>query len=446
MKKEVIIKISKGLFDKILIDLKRPHPYAFERIGFIGTKHKKLNNGTLLIFAVDYLPVEEENYIEDEDVGARINSNAIRKAMQYVLDSGNGCFHVHYHSFSYFLPEFSQTDFIDNPEIIKSFTHVNKSQVHGMLVIGNNSSNAMINVPESDFELKSVTKIIVVGYPMNFSFLKNQNFEIDGERFDRQSFLGENSQFLLCNVRIGIVGVGGGGSHIVQQLSHLGIQKYFIFEDDKTDKTNLNRLVGAGLNDANESKAKTEIAIEMIRKLNPNANIEIFGKWQENPEDIQKCDIVVGGVDSFICRRDLEAECRRYLIPFLDVGMDVHDDFEYEAPSMAGQIILSMPGFPCMTCLGFLNEKNLEKEAAKYGKAGGKPQVVWANGILASTAIGVLVDLITGWTKQEDKLVYLAYDGNIGAVGNHIRLSYLENYNCLHFPIKEVGPPRYRKI
>jgi hypothetical protein len=37
---------------------------------------------------------------------------------------------------------------------------------------------------------------------------------------------------------------------------------------------------------------------------------------------------------------------------------------------MGGQVILSMPGSPCRTCLGFLNEATLAREAALYGDAG----------------------------------------------------------------------------
>lgn len=444
--KEVILKIPKALFDKVLDDLKRPHAFALERIGFISTKHKKLSNGTVVIFGIDYFAVDDENYIDDDEVGARINSAAIRIALQKVLDSGNGCLHVHFHALSFGIPEFSDTDFVDNPEIVKSFSYVNKNQVHGMIVLGNNASNAMGKISGDEAELTTVSKIVIVGYPMNFSFLKNQNFEFDEDRFDRQSFLGENSQFLFNNVRIGIVGLGGGGSHIVQQLAHLGIHIYNLFEYDETDKTNLNRLIGAELEDAERSVPKTVIAKRMIKRLMPNAEINIYGKWQENPEKVHECDIVIGGVDSFVGRRDLEAESRRYMIPYVDIGMDVYDDHEGEPPSMAGQVILSMPDFPCLTCLGYLNDRNLANEAAKYGKAGGKPQVVWSNGILASSAVGVVVDLITGWTKQEDRLVYLAYDGNRGIVENHIRLSYLKNQTCEHYGIENVGPPCFKRL
>lgn len=37
-------------------------------------------------------------------------------------------------------------------------------------------------------------------------------------RLDRQSFLGEKSSVLLSRLRVAVVGLGGGGSHITQQL------------------------------------------------------------------------------------------------------------------------------------------------------------------------------------------------------------------------------------
>ena len=42
-------------------------------------------------------------------------------------------------------------------------------------------------------------------------------------RLDRQSFLGPDSDTILHEATIGVIGLGGGGSHIVQQSAHLGI-------------------------------------------------------------------------------------------------------------------------------------------------------------------------------------------------------------------------------
>ena len=68
---------------------------------------------------------------------------------------------------------------------------------------------------------------------------------MSASRFDRQSFLGSHSDAQITSFRIGIAGLGGGGSHIAQQLAHLGFVDYALFDDQRIEETNLNRLVGA---------------------------------------------------------------------------------------------------------------------------------------------------------------------------------------------------------
>lgn len=442
---DITIKIPSVLLNQIKKDLIRPHEFASERIGFINSKFKTFENGKIIILLNDYHVIDDDCYIDDSSVGARINSDAIRMGMQSIINNESGCFHVHYHEFSIESPEFSTTDFIDNPEIVKSFSNVNKNKAHGMIVIGNNGLNAQVKLPNSD-KLQKVDKIVEIGYPFNFSFPKSAFSNFNFDRYERQTFLGKNAQFLISNIKVGIVGLGGGGSHIAQQLSYLGINNYVLFDSDIVTDTNLNRMIGAGQSDVDNKVLKVDVAERVIKHVLPNAEVlKVPDKWQTNPEKMQQCDIIVGGVDTFIGRNDLEAECRRYLIPCIDIGMDVYNDYEDESPSMVGQILLSMPGFPCLKCLGYLNDDNLTKEAAKYGAAGGKPQVVWSNGVLASSAVGVLVDLITGWTGKKDNMVYYSYDGNLGTLSEHVRLKYVKK-ECLHYPIKDCGAPKFRKL
>jgi tRNA A37 threonylcarbamoyladenosine dehydratase len=40
--------------------------------------------------------------------------------------------------------------------------------------------------------------------------------------FSRQSFLGPDSQQIIEAATVGVVGLGGGGSQIVQALAHIG--------------------------------------------------------------------------------------------------------------------------------------------------------------------------------------------------------------------------------
>jgi hypothetical protein len=155
------------------------------------------------------------------------------------------------------------------------------------------------------------------------------------------------------------------------------------------------------------------------------------------PDELKKCDIVVGCVDSFDGRSQLEAACRRVLAPYVDIGMDVYriGTSDY---SISGQIILSMPGGPCMQCMQFITEQKLSLEAMKYGNVGGRPQVVWSNGVLASSAVGVMVDLITGWSQMKDKHFYLTYDGEYGRLSDHTRLDYVPS-ECSHYKLADSG-------
>lgn len=269
---------------------------------------------------------------------------------------------------------------------------------------------------------------------------------MSNSRFSRQSFLGGVSQSTFERAIIGIVGLGGGGSHIVQQLAHIGFLRYVIYDPDVIEDSNLNRLIGATEEASMEHRLKVEVAARLIRGLRPAAVIEAYTKrWQEKPEPIRGCDIIFGCVDSFAERRELEACARRYLIPYIDIGMDIHCVGD-EPPRMGGQVILSMPGGPCMFCLGFLTDDALAKEAARYGHVGDRAQVVWPNGVLASTAVGVAIDLLTDWTRSMRDIVFLLYDGNAGTVMPHPRLQFLNDRRCPHYSLGDVGDSLFKSL
>jgi hypothetical protein len=162
------------------------------------------------------------------------------------------------------------------------------------------------------------------------------------------------------------------------------------------------------------------------------------GRWQDNPEPLRECQIVFGCVDGYQGRYELEVICRRYMMHYIDIGMDVHGD---NPPVIGGQVILSSPGGLCMRCMGFLTDEKMTEEAKRYGKAGARPQVVWANGVLASTAVGLAVDIVTGWTGRALPHAYLSYDGNKGTVKESVTLRHLNLAACPHYLESDVGDP-----
>jgi len=248
----------------------------------------------------------------------------------------------------------------------------------------------------------------------------------------------------LRRARVGIVGLGGGGSHIAQQLGHLGVGEFVLIDPDIVEDTNLNRLVGATQQDVADHANKVSVAARVIGGVNPSTQISAqTSQWQMCETALRSCDVIFGCVDSISEREQLERAARRYLIPYLDLGMDVH--WVEDRFVVGGQVALSMPEGPCLRCMGIVDDRGLALEAQMYGAAGGRPQVVWPNGVLASIAVGLFTQLVTAWSKTQDLPTLLEYDGNAQTVSPSNKLPYLKERLCTHFAdLSSVGDPFWK--
>jgi hypothetical protein len=256
-------------------------------------------------------------------------------------------------------------------------------------------------------------------------------------RLVSQSFLGPDSDAILPGIEAGIVGLGGGGSHVAQQLAHVGVGKFVPVDHDIIEEKNLNRLVGGTTADVEAKRAKVEIAERVIKGVNPNAQVEACRmRWQEALPALRRCDVIFGCVDSYRERDELERFTRRFLISYIDLGMDVHK--AADGYSLGGQTVLSSPGGPCLRCLGILTEERVAREAGQYGQAGARPQVVWANGVLASLAVGLFVQLLCPWHGAPQASACCEFDGNRHRVETY-RMDHISGIRCRHFDAADAG-------
>lgn len=263
--------------------------------------------------------------------------------------------------------------------------------------------------------------------------------------FSRQSFLGEGAQDKIERTIVGICGLGGGGSQVAQQLAHIGFINLVLFDRDVVELSNLNRLVGATQGDVDAATPKVEVLRRLILGVRPSANVAIVRDyWQSDVNRLKQCDLVFGCVDGLDQRSQLEGACRSHLIPLIDVGMDVQR-LPDGSHSVSGQVILSMPGHACMRCMGFLDDNDQKRAGAAYGDAGANPQVIWTNGLLASSAVGLAVDLVTDWSNSLRDSVYLSHRGAAMTLEPD-RIAECAPTSCPHFPMSAAGPARFRAL
>lgn len=78
--------------------------------------------------------------------------------------------------------------------------------------------------------------------------------------YDRQTRLfGASGQQILAGLKVGIIGLGGGGSLVNEWLSRLGVGNIVAVDFDRVDVTNLARVVGATRWDARSWLASSSI-------------------------------------------------------------------------------------------------------------------------------------------------------------------------------------------
>lgn len=258
----------------------------------------------------------------------------------------------------------------------------------------------------------------------------------------RQSFLGPRSEQIFANCKAGIIGLSGGGSHIAQQLAHVGVLNYALIDPKCVEKKHLHRLVGATVQDVTNGLSKVAIAERLIKGLQPSAHVgPIIDIWQNAQVALRDCTVIFGCVDSYGEREQLERFCRRFLVPYIDIGMDVLKCGG--AYRIVGQVVLSSAGWPCLQCMGIVTENNLRAEAAEYGVAGPKAQVIWPNGVLASSAVGLFVQLVAPWHHDSRSFAYLEYNGNDFTLSPSPRAEYAINQPCRHYSTPNYGDPLF---
>lgn len=175
--------------------------------------------------------------------------------------------------------------------------------------------------------------------------------------------------------------------------------------------------------------------------MRPWAKVAIAQKkWQEADGLLKDAHVIFGCIDGYNQRRFLERAARRFGVPYIDIGMDVTDlgDGQY---AVAGQSILTMPGGPCLSCLGFLTQDRLNREENDYGDAGINPQVVWTNAMLASLAVGSFVRLLTPWFDYRRDYEWFELDGNEQLVTQSQQPKYAYKPPCPHFGPDDLGDP-----
>ena len=245
-------------------------------------------------------------------------------------------------------------------------------------------------------------------------------------RFLRQEALfGKEGQEKIGSTHVAIVGVGGIGTHEVQQLPLLGTQEFTLIEPQELDETNKNRYVGHRHDDPIPGTAKLEIARRTILAVNPEAVIHCVPfpiEAGEAEDALSKVDVVFGCLDHEAPRFHLNELAASLGKPLIDAATEI---FPGEVIRYGGRVFVCWNRPGCLVCCNVLDMEEVnaqlgsEEERANrrrvYGieldGGGSGPSVVSLNGTIASIAITEFMVAITGLRSPVRLTTYYGEQG-----------------------------------
>ena len=130
--------------------------------------------------------------------------------------------------------------------------------------------------------------------------------------------LSEEEMNVLRAKRVLVVGCGGLGGHIIDQLCRIGVGALRVVDGDVFEESNLNRQLLSRMDLLGMSKAKT--AEDHIRRVNPDVSVEAVDGFltEENARRmVADCDIVMDALDNIPSRRILASACESAGIPYV---------------------------------------------------------------------------------------------------------------------------------
>lgn len=136
-------KIPARMLGDMRADLHRKHAFAHERVGFLTAGAAYARDGSLILFAREYQPVADDDYISDPSVGAQIGPRAFAQGLQLAYSPRAALFHVHSHG-GKGTPSFSGVDLASGAEFVPGFFNAIGRYPHGLMVLSNDSATALM--------------------------------------------------------------------------------------------------------------------------------------------------------------------------------------------------------------------------------------------------------------------------------------------------------------
>jgi molybdopterin-synthase adenylyltransferase len=263
------------------------------------------------------------------------------------------------------------------------------------------------------------------------------------ELYNRQVMaFGPVAQRQLERLKVAVIGVGGTGSCVVEQLARLGVSELMLIDPDNFDTSNLTRMYGSSFADIAGKPRKTEIVKNNVLAINPSATVATTTSSIISRSALSSLvdrDVVFCCTDNESSRAVLNRFAYQYFVPVIDMGSRIVVS-NGRIIGASGRTSVVGPGLPCLWCGFHLDadrirseslpadeRRRLTAEGYVEGMDVKAPSVVSLNSTVASLSITMVLGMIAPFGEVPGKAPEQIYDAVEGIV---FRVTPTPNPDC----------------
>jgi molybdopterin/thiamine biosynthesis adenylyltransferase len=258
--------------------------------------------------------------------------------------------------------------------------------------------------------------------------------------FDRQvRAFGGDVQRVLAGLRVGVVGSGGTGSAVIEQLARLGVGDLLIVDPDELEDTNLTRVYGSSPTAVSQPKAS--VLAGHVKEIAPHIKLRaIVGRTTtlEVARALTGRDVIFGCTDDNAGRLVLSRLSTYYLVPVIDCGVLLSSE-QGQLLGIDGRVTILSPGYPCLVCRRRVDlaraaaeqlqpQERQRRQDEGYAPELGRvePAVVTYTTIVAGLAVAELLERLAGYgpVPAPSELILRAHEREISTNSRSVNLGH----------------------
>jgi len=388
--------------------------------GVILASPVALDDGSMRLLAHTLVLVPDDAYTRRDWNGLEVTSAGFVPPLRKAEELGAVPIWMHTHPGHGSSVRPSPHDDIVDSKLRDLFTLRSGGDFYGALIVSLDDSGRELrfsaHIDDVHGQARVIDRMLIVG--PRISLIETGTPQPDWQTsaaFDRNvRAFGGAVQRMLAHLNVAIVGCGGTGSSVAEQLVRLGVRRLTLLDPEDVSETNITRLYGSTAADIGTPKVK--VLENYLSRIAPELQVDAVQGMvtrESLARRMSAADVIFGCTDDNAGRLVLSRLSTYLMVPVIDGGVLLSSGRDGTLSGIDGRVTLMYPGAACLVCRGRVDLQRAASESLTPdervrrvdegyapGLGGAEPAVVAFTTAVAAAAVSELLNALIGYGPE----------------------------------------------